>query len=415
MHYNFYFDETFHDRKISINSDGMINTFTKDKNDSYIGVFWGFKNVKRSSVIKKLNNLEQKYIIRYGVQSEFKSTTINRKNFCYGIRSFNKNTIEFYTDLFKVLEDISPIIHVNVISKIEWLIRNLFDICSHNEMQFVNADSFYYSLTKFILIYHNRELIQALYKSYELKDNRLFQDELLSQLLKVISVLEGIERKKREIPALRDLYFIIKNYNMRNEVKNKYDFIYFQNFDGLINLLEELKISLKKVNLEIDNEEKTYQVALNYNFSKIKQSDSKNVISIRIADHLCGFIGRMMYALMNDEAIKEDNIDNIDNLKENDLTRKRLLNLKWFDLEEKHFILYKLVYKVLVLQQSSYWSAMSLSYGDQVSMFYTLLRYISTFDSFNAFKRYSPEEHVEYYNSACCEELERHFNSFYEK
>ena len=34
MHYTFYFDETFHDRKITVKPSGVINTFTENKNDS---------------------------------------------------------------------------------------------------------------------------------------------------------------------------------------------------------------------------------------------------------------------------------------------------------------------------------------------------------------------------------------------
>ena len=46
MYYNFYFDETFHDRKITIDSDGNLNIFEEEKNDSYIGVFWGYTENK---------------------------------------------------------------------------------------------------------------------------------------------------------------------------------------------------------------------------------------------------------------------------------------------------------------------------------------------------------------------------------
>lgn len=53
-----------------------------------------------------------------------------------------------------------------------------------------------------------------------------------------------------------------------------------------------------------------------------------------MADHLCGFFGRMMYSMVEDNSFKEDVLSNINNLADNDLTTKRLLNKEWFCLEE---------------------------------------------------------------------------------
>ena len=126
MHYNFFFDETFHDRKITIKPTGVINTFTENKNDSYIGVFWGYENTRRAGIVRKLHALEAKYKKRYGLSEEFKSTNIGKKNFNYGIHSLNPDARDFYRDFFTLLETISPIIHVNVVSKIEIVVRAIF-------------------------------------------------------------------------------------------------------------------------------------------------------------------------------------------------------------------------------------------------------------------------------------------------
>ena len=193
MHIDFYFDETFHDRKITIKSNGTINTFRHDANDCYIGVFLGIENTKKSSFLKRLYILESEYSKRYGIETEFKSTTIDKKNFHYGIRSFNKNAIDFYTDYFKVLETFSPIIHINALSKTEWLLRNIFDKYVLSKMS-VSPDSFYYSLTKFILIYHDENLIHAIYESSKRKDPRLFQEALLNQIEIVLTAIKGIIR-----------------------------------------------------------------------------------------------------------------------------------------------------------------------------------------------------------------------------
>lgn len=411
MHIDFYFDETFHDRKITIKSNGTINTFRDDANDSYIGVFLGVENTKKNSLKKRLHSLEDEYSKRYGLEKEFKSTIIDKKSFHYGIRSFNKNSFDFYTDFFKILEVTSPIIHVNALSKTEWLLRNIFD---RNELvkMAVSSDSFYYSLTKFILFYHDEKLIHKMYESTIRKDAGLFKEALLNQLQKVIEATEGIARKQREISALKILYQIIKSYEFLHTIEEKYDFIYFQNFDGLIKLLNEKSISIKKINLVIDNEEKTYSAAMKYSFNKIKQTDSKNCIQIRAVDHLCGFIGRMAFALINDEAMKEDKIVDVNHIAENDLVRKRLLNTKWFDLEEKYYTLYCSIYKVLVVQQQAFWSAMTWCYGDQIVMFYSLLNYIGSFRSYECFKKITPQQHVENYNFHCCKKLDEKYRTF---
>jgi hypothetical protein len=407
----FLFDETFHDRKITINSAGVLNTFTEDKNDSYIGVFWGCENSKLSSVTSKLCALEKKYIDRYGLSGEFKSTIIKKKNFNFGVHSFNQDAFDFYGDLFGLLEGIFPIIHVNVVSKVELLIRNIFDMNALRLMPFVIPNPFYYSITKFFLHYHTPQLIKALYSATKTGDGKLFQEVLLNHLNKIASTLGGIERKKREAPALRQLYEIVALYDFDNPISEKYDFVYFQNFAGLMNLLDEKKILPKDVIITIDKEEKTYYTATQFAFNKVKQLDSTESIQVRIADHLCGYIGRMMHALMDDKLIKEDSVVDINCFGENDLVRKHLLSPDWFDLQPKHYALYRQVYKVLILQQTAYWATMTWSYSDQVSMFYTLLRYVASYDSFDNFKKHTPEEHTEYYNSACCEELERHFEA----
>lgn len=55
---------------------------------------------------------------------------------------------------------------------------------------------------------------------------------------------------------------------------------------------------------------------------------------------------------------------------------------------------------------------MTWSVGNQISMFYTLLRYFAGFRDFNEFKKHSPVEHAEYFNYNCCQDLERHFQSW---
>ena len=172
---------------------------------------------------------------------------------------------------------------------------------------------------------------------------------------------------------------------------------------------------MKKVNLTIDKEEKTYKAAMEYKFNHVKSVDSTECLQVRIADHLCGFIGRMMYALTHDKTIKEDSIEDIEKIQENDLERKRLLSPQWFMINREQFVLYKKIYTVLILQQNTYWGTMTWSYADQAAMFYTLLRYFASYETFEEYNNIDTKLHTEYYNAACIEDLERHYASFYKE
>ena len=113
MNYTFYFDETYHDRSITIKENGQVNTLTDGKNDSYIGVFWGTDSDHLPSILERFSVVEETYKSRLGLTQEFKSTCFAKKNFKYGIRSFNSTTQGFYSDLFHLLYEHSPIIHVD--------------------------------------------------------------------------------------------------------------------------------------------------------------------------------------------------------------------------------------------------------------------------------------------------------------
>ena len=166
MHYNFYFDETFHDRKITVSENGTINALLEDADDSYIGVFVGFDNKYKSSFQRQFVKLESKYKIIYGITDEFKSTSIKRKNFINGIKSFNENAFNFYSDLFYILSDYKFIFHSIVLSKIELFIRNIYPNNLLNKTS-IPYEQFYYSLTKYIITYNNIELIKKLYETIE--------------------------------------------------------------------------------------------------------------------------------------------------------------------------------------------------------------------------------------------------------
>ena len=414
MDYNFYFDETFHDRKITISSEGVLNILLEDKNDNYIGAFWGCKKVHLSAITKELIDLENKYKNIYGLLGEFKSTTIDRNNFKYGIVSMNKNAFNYYKDFFEMLNKIKPIIHINILSKVEWLVRNIFNAQELKRVFPVVPNLFYYSIAKFIFYYHSPTLIKALWESQKTQDGEVFKRELLKHIERVLIEIEGIARKDREYDMLQELRMIVANYKSNITINEKYDFVYFQNFHGLTMLLNEKKIKPKRIDLIIDKEAETYRTAKRFSFHKVTEVSSDESIHVRVSDHICGFVGRMIYSLMTDENMKEDKVLDIDSLGDNDLERKRILSQEWFKLKPKHFDLYKQIQQVLVVQQEAYWATMTWSYGDYVSVFYSLVNYISSYEDYVEYQVHTYEEHAEKFNTWCCGELQRHYDEMLE-
>ena len=177
--------------------------------------------------------------------------------------------------------------------------------------------------------------------------------------------------------------------------------------------MNERGVNSNKIDLIIDREQKTYESAKKFDFNRVEEKDSKHQIFLRIVDHLCGFIGKMIYALCNDKQLKEAKVTSIEKLKDNDIERKHLLSKEWFMLSEKQFNLYKIVSKALVINQQYYWSAMTRTYCDEILMFYSFLNYINHYKDYKDFSNVNSELHSEYYNGYVCSRLKEQYKKMY--
>ncbi|MDO5291591.1 MAG: hypothetical protein Q4F05_02455 [bacterium] len=413
--YTFFFDESFHDRVIRINENGDFNTLRNEALDNYIGVFWGCKNselISNRNIIRKFEDRQKK---RYGLSDdqELKSTTIGKKNFIYGIRSFNKNTMEFYTEFFTMLDALNPVLQINMVSKMELYLRSALrglEYLGHGRLL---ENSFYYSLTKFMLTYHNEELVKTLYDVHDYKSMIEFKEKLEYNFECILDATKEIVRKEKEIEAFKNILYILKESQINELPEREYGFQYTINFGGLCNLLEEKHIRSEDVSLVIDEEKRTYEAAKKFDFQDVRCGKSDKILELRVSDWLATFIGRMIYGLYHDRDIEEDHVTDIRKVYENDLERKRILSKDWFDINEAQFNLYHLLYEVLIIGHTEYWTCMTLSYGDQSSVFYTLIRYFSGYTDFEQYQKVDAKLHSEYFNSSCCVELERAYCNFY--
>lgn len=101
MTYNFYFDESFHSRRISSSSLNDNDYF-----NSYISIGIGFKEYMHDKIRKKYMNFEKKQKDVFGFYcetDELKSKTVSKKHYKYGLASFNVKEVNLYQDYFEFL------------------------------------------------------------------------------------------------------------------------------------------------------------------------------------------------------------------------------------------------------------------------------------------------------------------------
>ena len=122
--WNFYYDEAFHDRNITV-KDGSINIYRDNGSDIYIGFFHGYEDKKESEIWEKYVCFEKKYkaIFTVDEDKELKGTIIKKKNYRFGFSSFLDNTICFYNDFFDILDDEQIIFQICMISKTELIVK----------------------------------------------------------------------------------------------------------------------------------------------------------------------------------------------------------------------------------------------------------------------------------------------------
>jgi len=165
--WSFYFDEIFHDRKITQTKDDKINIYSEYTYDVYTGFFFGINEAEQQNVIKKFNEFENRYkkLFCVPINEEFKSTVIHKKNFNKGFRTFNKNTIDFYKDLFDLLDNELAAFHICMFSKTEQIVSEFVKNLKFPVYMSLHKSSFVYSLTKFLLNYRNEKMIKKMNKT----------------------------------------------------------------------------------------------------------------------------------------------------------------------------------------------------------------------------------------------------------
>ena len=408
--YNFYFDETYHDKAIKL-SDSKLNILADNILDDYIGFFWGAREDKISDILELFSKFEaeQKEAFSMSAEKELKSRCFSNNQFKYGIKSFSNVLLNFYTKLFDVCINRKLIFQIEIISKMEILVRRLFPDREWFRRNYFLYDVFVYSFSKMLINYNHQELIDVLC-CLDGASNEECIEVLNKTVLNIIKAGENVDRKGAEVHIYKQFLPIFNCPGLTINAVGIQKWIYFANFDGLCNLLKELSINPRRINLYIDKEDNTVAAAQAYPFKVAIGVESKENIGVRISDWLVGFIGKMIWGLIHDPQVVEEKVEDIEAIKTPDFSRRRLINSNWFDLNKKQFDCYKKAARCFITQQPHKWTILHCAYADHSIQFTTLLRYIDQFD-FEQYIQTDPEKHRDKYTEFCLLEMQAYYKT----
>ena len=390
-------------------ANNQLNILADNLLDDYIGFFWGTRETNVDNILDKLSAFESKYLARFDLSnvSELKSRRFKNKQFLAGIYSFSKVMLDFYTDLFNLCNSEKMIFQLNVVSKMEILVRRLFPDRNWFVQNGFIYDSFVYSFSKLLIFYNHTDLIAELCNLHlASEENRI--KIIKETILKVIKAGENVTRKEQEVHIFKQLLIILNCPGLTVAPVDSQDWVYFVNYDGLCNLLKEISINPRRVSVYIDDEDHTVAAADGYAFKHVEGLSSTENICIRLSDWLAGFVGKMVWSIVHDPQITEEKITDVNSIKTSEFSRKRMLSPCWFILNEAKFTCYKAAADCYVRRQPHRWTLLHCAYADHIIEFFTLLRYIDQYD-YNSYCSISPEEHCDKYTVMCLRELEAYY------
>ena len=293
--YVFYFDETFHTKKITY-KDNKLNI--ENDVDFYVGCYIGSYNWNQ--IENELIALEKEYKHKMGIpdNQELKSTSlINKNKLSYGVCSLKKTTIDFYNRLFEILNN-NIKIHFDVLSKYEFLICEILPEPSWWEQNNLNIKTFLYSFTKFIILHPQYKICDVLLSE---QDNRQKKKKLINIFNEHLIKIDGILKKQQECKAVEAMLQIFQTTSIYFKTFDKLQWNYYMSPTLFNGYLEDAKLKLK--HLYVDEEYNTVSAAQSLFGEKATPLNSKESIQIRVCDWIACLISRLLLSYSKDEFI----------------------------------------------------------------------------------------------------------------
>ncbi|MGO4699435.1 hypothetical protein AB4Z50_34925 [Paenibacillus sp. 2TAB26] len=392
----FYYDESFHDRKITLKGK-EVNIYKVDASDSFVAVFVGGDNAVIDGLNNKFSRFETKHKKSFGLEyeQELKATVIGKRNFKHGVSSFNKDTLTFYKDYFSIYTE-SVYIQVNVISKTAQVIWTIFQNVKLPYV--VKKKEFLYSVTKFLNNYRFNDILIRIFEERGKLNSKILMNEFIKNLKLIFESSSDSTKKRLERAALNDLITILNGVKDELNISYSYEWDYNNIFNLFDTYIIEHSIIPKQIDLFIDNEVNTLEMATkDQKFKSVTSCKSEENEGIRTCDILSNFIGRMVKALSDE--LQEPVIGHVTDVETYDFKTKRILSKDWFNLNEEQFNLYKVINNILKSEKTSVYHSF---YFDHTILFIGILSYVSEYSTYSDYQKNSLEIHAEYFNTYCC-------------
>jgi len=380
--YNFYYDESEHSRKIN------HKTITADNHyDSFIAVVIGWRSEDEAALFRRYVAFEEKYKHRQS-KGELKSTTIKQNQLRKGFASLNNDNISLLEDFLSLFDE-KIFIYYAVISKVEFIIRQLFE--DYKSDFFVDMDAMKYSITKAIVLYQPMEIIEGLYEN---------TDELVA-LLKNFFIAQidkdkaNKSLKQKEIEQFSQILMLLDDVSTIRNI----DWDYEISFVGFKKFLAEKAIGNYSLTIDKEGENgNTAKAAERVGLCAITEEDSLSSFGIRIADMLAGVISKLLKALHNSlqYTFPEEQV------------HKKILNKSWFMINERQFALYKKMHNVLVELNNAWYKAFAGTYSDDLIILIAFLKFMNHFETAEAIIS-DIDMQAEYLNAYACKSLSDYY------
>lgn len=377
MKYYFYQDESGHDIKLS-NKESGFNFEINNQTAYFTNAFLGIPVNELDKFEKRFIELELKYKKVLGIQSdvEFKAESIKNKNFKFGLSTMDLKYINFYNELFDLIDD-NYLIQISIINKFEFMLLQ----CFQNEFSNILPE-YIYGFIKF-LDRNKTQNIRKLLTNEETTIIDLYQ-EVVQICEKFIIHNRKNEKLQLELNYAETLQAILSSLIENINPQEKYDFDYRGSFKGLLQLFHELGLEGKDLILYIDG--KGHKTDKLYNNAKevlegyqIERVDSINSSGTRMVDFISNLISRMMRSI--ELEVKE--------------TETGILRDSWFRFrDEKIFLTLKKLGELFNKRSQIYNTTNIGIYSDVSNYFLRYIAYISDFNTFHEFNDITPREHA---------------------
>lgn len=386
--YIFYYDESEHSRSITketINANNFASNF--------VACIIGYESNRLKDIDSEYQLLEEQYKKYFGVE-ELKSTIIGKSKYKYGLKKLKSKDLELVNDVFDFVHRKNLQLYLSLQNKIEYVVNQLLN--DYDNELFFHADAFRYSISKIINQYKPKNVIDSIYAN-----DGGFIVELKNFLNSLLDLNKENPNKVSENSAIKENLLILNSYNKKFLINWNYRI----SFSGFKLFLSERVIKDYCLIIDKEGDGNTINAAISESVLNPVEVDSKDSAGIRIADMIVGIVSRFAVAI--NEALSYKNIYDGQELK--------FLSKEWFDIDEIRFNCYKLIKKVIVDVNESWYKTYCSHYSDDFLYFVALINYFDSYKNYDEYKKVPLNDHPYKINGGAIYMLQERFNLFRNK